>query len=199
MSQKKSQTIVIPTEGIIAGVDEAGRGPLAGPVIAAAVILPDQYELPGLGDSKALSENKRAELYDEIVSQSISWSVGRSEPDEIDEINILWATMKAMQRAVESLAITPDQVLVDGNRCPDIVPTSQAIIKGDTFVDCISAASIIAKQTRDLEMLEFDQQYPEYGFASHKGYPTKKHIEALANHGICAIHRKSYKPVKVYL
>ncbi len=191
--------INIPNLANIAGVDEAGRGPLAGPVITAAVILPSEYCLPNLGDSKKLSGSQRAKLYTEITDQAVAWAVGRAEPDEIDELNILWATMLAMKRAVESLNVAPSHVLVDGNRCPDIDVSSQAVIKGDTFVDCISAASIIAKQSRDREMLEFDQEFPEYGFASHKGYPTKKHLAALADHGICRIHRKSYKPVKIYL
>lgn len=182
-----------------AGVDEAGRGPLAGPVIAAAVILPENYNLAGLNDSKALTEAQRARLYDDITQQAVAWSVGRAEPVEIDRLNILWATLLAMKRAVETLSTTPEQVLVDGNKSPDINLPVRAIVKGDSLVDAISAASIIAKHTRDQEMLAFDQEFPQYGFASHKGYPTKKHIQALAEHGICRIHRKSYKPVKIYL
>ena len=182
---------------LTAGVDEAGRGPLAGPVIAAAVILPLDYDLPGLTDSKALSEQQRADLFEQITQCARSWSVGRSEPDEIDEINILWATMRAMERAINGLALVPEFALIDGNRCPEVTCATQAVIKGDTFVDCISAASIIAKQTRDSEMHRLDQQYPEYGFAQHKGYPTKKHLLALDQHGPCPIHRLTYKPVKM--
>lgn len=182
-----------------AGVDEAGRGPLAGPVIAAAVILPNEYDLPGLTDSKALSESQRKKLYEEITNQAIAWAVGRAEPAEIDELNILWATLTAMERAVHALSVMPEQVLVDGNKPPNIQIPVKAIIKGDLLIDAISAASIIAKHTRDTEMLEFDKLYPQYGFASHKGYPTKKHMQALAEYGVCPIHRKTYKPVKAHL
>jgi len=181
---------------LIAGVDEAGRGPLAGPVITAAVILPAQYQLPGLNDSKKLTEKQRIKLEKLIKSQAICWMTGRSDPDEIDKINILWATMLAMKRAVEGLSVQPERVLVDGNRCPELSIEVEAIIKGDETEPVISAASIIAKQTRDREMIALDKQYPEYGFSSHKGYPTKKHIEALHRYGPTSIHRRSYGPVR---
>lgn len=197
--KEEDRLFVQNLSGLVAGVDEAGRGPLAGPVVAAAVILPESFDLPGLTDSKLLSEAQREELYGAITSQARAWAVGRAEVAEIDELNIYWATLLAMKRAVESLSMTPEQVLVDGNRCPDIVVSARAIVKGDLWVDAISAASIIAKHTRDQEMKNMDELYPEYGFASHKGYPTKQHIQALADHGVTDIHRRSYKPVKACL
>jgi len=180
---------------IIVGVDEAGRGPLVGSVVAGAVILPNDFDLPELTDSKKLSEKKRNTLYT-LITQQCRWSVGESTPQEIDEINILQATMLAMRRAVENLNIKYDQVLVDGNRCPKL-ENCQSIIKGDLTEPVISAASIIAKVTRDRQMIELDGQYPEYGFSKHKGYGTKVHLQALAEFGaIKHQHRYSFAPVK---
>ena len=180
---------------IIVGVDEAGRGPLVGSVVAGAVILPNDFDLPELTDSKKLSEKKRETLY-ALITQQCQWAVGESSPQEIDEINILQATMLAMKRAVENLNIKYDQVLVDGNRCPEL-ENCQSIIKGDLTEPVISAASIIAKVTRDRQMFALDEQYPEYGFAKHKGYGTKVHLQALAEFGaIKHQHRYSFAPVK---
>ena len=180
---------------IIVGVDEAGRGPLVGSVVAGAVILPNDFDLPELTDSKKLSEKKRETLY-ALITQQCQWAVGESSPQEIDEINILQATMLAMKRAVENLNIKYDQVLVDGNRCPEL-ENCQSIIKGDLTEPVISAASIIAKVTRDKQMVALDEQYPEYGFAKHKGYGTKVHLQALAEFGaIKHQHRYSFAPVK---
>ena len=180
---------------IIVGVDEAGRGPLVGSVVAGAVILPNDFDLPELTDSKKLSEKKRETLY-ALITQQCQWAVGESSPQEIDEINILQATMLAMKRAVENLNIKYDQVLVDGNRCPEL-ENCQSIIKGDLTEPVISAASIIAKVTRDRQMVALDEQYPEYGFAKHKGYGTKVHLQALAEFGsIKHQHRYSFAPVK---
>jgi len=184
---------------LYAGVDEAGRGPLAGPVIAAAVILDRENRIYGLVDSKKLNEKQRAELFHLIRQRSLSWSVGRAEHHEIDKINILNATMLAMQRAVDNLKIKPHQVLIDGNRCPQLDCPAQAIIKGDQTESCISAASIIAKVVRDEEMIEMDRKYPGYGFAEHKGYPTRRHIESLGKIGVSPIHRRSFSPVQRYL
>lgn len=180
---------------IIVGVDEAGRGPLVGSVVAGAVILPNDFDLPGLTDSKKLSEKKRETLY-ALIIQQCQWAVGGSSPQEIDEINILQATMLAMKRAVENLNIKYDQVLVDGNRCPEL-ENCQSIIKGDLTEPVISAASIIAKVTRDRQMVALDEQYPEYGFAKHKGYGTKVHLQALAEFGAIKYqHRYSFAPIK---
>lgn len=181
---------------LIAGVDEVGRGPLAGPVVTAAVILDPDHPVEGLMDSKKLSESRREELSEIIKENCLAWSIGRAEVDEIDDINILQATMLAMQRAVAGLSPMPDHVLIDGNRCPDLPCTAEAIIKGDGTVPAISAASIIAKVTRDREMVELDSQYPGYGLAGHKGYPTKKHIDALIELGVTPIHRRSFAPVR---
>ncbi|MGI2170608.1 ribonuclease HII [Shewanella sp. MF05960] len=183
------------SQGRVAGVDEVGRGPLVGDVVTAAVILDPTKPIIGLNDSKKLSEKRRNALYQEIMTNALSVSVGRASPAEIDELNILHATMLAMQRAVAGLSIKPQRVLVDGNRVPDFGIASHAVIKGDGLVAAISAASIIAKVTRDAEMETLDNQYPQYGFAKHKGYPTKAHFEALALHGVLAEHRKSFKPV----
>ena len=183
---------------LIAGVDEAGRGPLAGPVIAAAVILNPEQPIEGLTDSKKLTANRRQKLEELIKHHSLAWSIGRAEVEEIDKINILHATMLAMKRAVESLSVTPEHVQVDGNRCPNITLSVEAIIKGDESVAVISAASILAKESRDREMIEMDKLYPGYGFAQHKGYPTKVHMQALADIGICPIHRRTYAPVQKY-
>lgn len=183
------------SQGTVAGVDEVGRGPLVGDVVTAAVILDPNKPIAGLNDSKKLSEKRRNALYQDIIDNALSVSVGRASPAEIDELNILHATMLAMQRAVAGLSIEPQRVLVDGNRVPDFGIASHAVIKGDGLVAAISAASIIAKVTRDAEMDMLDQQYPQYGFAKHKGYPTKAHFEALALHGVLPEHRKSFKPV----
>ncbi|NIY84199.1 ribonuclease HII [Vibrio hepatarius] len=181
---------------LIAGVDEVGRGPLVGDVVTAAVILDPNNPIEGLNDSKKLSEKKRLALLPEIKHKALAWSVGRCSPEEIDQLNILQATMVAMQRAVEGLNVTPDFVLIDGNRCPQLPMQSQAVVKGDLRVAEISAASIIAKVVRDQEMEELDKQHPEFGFAKHKGYPTKAHFEAIEQHGVIDQHRKSFKPVK---
>ncbi|MGX3021103.1 ribonuclease HII [Ursidibacter sp. B-7004-1] len=186
---------VYPQATLIAGVDEVGRGPLVGAVVTAAVILDPNNPITGLADSKKLSEKRRMALAEEIKQKALCWSLGRAEPDEIDKLNILHATMLAMQRAVAGLAIQPDFVLVDGNRIPQLTMPAQAVVKGDSLVAEISAASILAKVARDLEMTELDQRYPEYGFAQHKGYPTKLHFEKLAKLGATPFHRKSFAPV----
>ncbi|WP_415721024.1 ribonuclease HII [Photobacterium ganghwense] len=185
-----------PAATCIAGVDEVGRGPLVGAVVTAAVILDPANPIEGLTDSKKLSEKKRNLLFDEIKEKALAWSLGRCEPEEIDQLNILQATMVAMQRAVAGLAVQPDFVLVDGNKVPQLPMPAQAVVKGDLRVAEISAASILAKVTRDREMEVLDAEYPQYGFAKHKGYPTKAHFEALAEHGAIEQHRKSFKPVK---
>ncbi|HGN0720072.1 ribonuclease HII [Proteus mirabilis] len=187
---------IYPKANLIAGVDEVGRGPLVGAVVTAAVILDPANPIQGLMDSKKLTEKKRNALYDEIKEKALCWAIGRAEPEEIDKLNILWATMKAMERAVAGLSITPDMVLVDGNRCPNLPMASQAVIKGDSLVQEISAASILAKVTRDREMEQLDKLYPDYGFAKHKGYPTAFHMEKLASLGATPYHRKSFAPVK---
>lgn len=181
---------------LLAGVDEVGRGPLVGDVVTAAVILDPNYVIAGLADSKKLSEKKRNLLAQEIKQHALVWSIGRASAEEIDQLNILHATMLAMTRAVEGLAIQPDHVMVDGNRCPNWRYSSEAIVKGDGLIAEISAASIIAKVTRDEEMLLLDKQYPEYGFAQHKGYPTKYHMQKLAELGPLAEYRMSFKPVQ---
>lgn len=184
---------------LVAGVDEVGRGPLAGPVVTAAVILPKDFDLPGLTDSKKLSAKRRQVLADLIRQQATAWALAQASVEEIDELNILAATMLAMQRAVDSLSLRPDRVLVDGNRSPAFDMPSEAIVKGDGLIDCISAASIIAKQSRDKLMREMHQHYPEYGFDSNVGYPTKKHREALKKYGPTPIHRRSFAPVQASL
>ncbi|MEQ4511453.1 ribonuclease HII [Dickeya zeae] len=191
-----SEVFVYPPAGCIAGVDEVGRGPLVGAVVTAAVILDPSRPIVGLADSKTLSEKRRLALYDEIREKALAWSLGRAEPEEIDTLNILHATMLAMQRAVAALPVTPDFVLIDGNRCPALPMPSQAVVKGDSRVAEISAASILAKVTRDREMEVLDQQFPEYGFAQHKGYPTAYHLEKLATLGATLHHRRSFAPVK---
>jgi len=180
---------------LIAGVDEAGRGPLAGPVVAAAVILDPHHPIAGLADSKALSAARRETLAVEIRKHARAHAVAQADVAEIDSLNILHATMLAMRRAVEALGVAPDEVLVDGNRCPDIAYRVRAIVKGDRDVAAISAASILAKTVRDALLVELDAVYPVYGFAQHKGYPTPEHLEALARHGPCAVHRRSFAPV----
>ncbi|EYU14117.1 RNase HII [Photorhabdus aegyptia] len=187
---------IYPQASLIAGVDEVGRGPLVGAVVTAAVILDPLRPIVGLADSKKLSEKRREALYLEITEKALYWSLGRAEPAEIDQLNILHATMLAMQRAVANLPISPEYVLIDGNRCPKLPMPAQAVIKGDGLVAEISAASILAKVTRDREMAELDQLFPEYGFAKHKGYPTAFHLEKLAQLGATEHHRKSFAPVK---
>ena len=184
------------SDGLIAGVDEVGRGPLAGPVVTAAVILDPEQPIEGLMDSKKLSESRREMLAEIIKQRALAWSLGRAEVEEIDDINILQATMLAMQRAVAGLSIAPDHVLIDGNRCPSLPCTAEAIIKGDEHIPAISAASILAKVSRDQEMIEMDAKYPGYGLATHKGYPTKAHIDALTQLGVTPIHRRSFAPVR---
>ncbi|WP_412501013.1 ribonuclease HII [Shewanella chilikensis] len=186
-------------QGLVAGVDEVGRGPLVGDVVTAAVILDPANPVTGLNDSKKLSEKKREALYEEILAKALAVSVGRASPAEIDELNILHATMLAMQRAVAGLSVRPEKVLVDGNRTPDFGLSSAAVVKGDGLIPAISAASIIAKVTRDREMAELDFRHPEYGFAAHKGYPTKAHFEALSQHGVLPEHRRSFRPVREWL
>jgi len=180
----------------LAGVDEVGRGPLAGPVVAAAVILDPERPIEGLKDSKKLTERRREILAVQIRERALAWSLGRAEVQEIDEINILQASLLAMQRAVAGLTLAPELVLVDGNRCPRLDYPSQAIVKGDSRVPAISAASIIAKVSRDHEMIELDNSYPGYGLAKHKGYPSKAHLEALQTLGVTPVHRRSYAPVR---
>ena len=185
---------------LIAGVDEAGRGPLAGSVVASAVILHPDTNIAGLTDSKKLSEKKRIDLEQIIKQQALCWSVAEASVEEIDEINILQASMLAMQRAVLTLDIKPDQVLVDGNREPELADYSvQAIIKGDLTEPCISAASILAKQYRDRMMLALDEEFPQYQFARHKGYPTQLHRDLLKQYGVSPIHRRSFRPVRELL
>lgn len=184
---------------LIAGVDEVGRGPLVGDVVTAAVILDPAKPIEGLADSKKLSEKKREQLFAIIQRDALAWAVGRAQPKEIDKLNILHATMLAMSRAVEALPIVPEHVLVDGNRCPSWPYSSEAVVKGDSLYTQISAASILAKVTRDREMYELDKLYPAYGFAQHKGYPTKLHLQKLAELGPIQQHRLSFKPVQVAL
>ncbi len=183
-------------EGRLAGVDEVGRGPLAGDVVAAAVILDPARPIAGLADSKTLSEKRREELAPLIKERALCWSVARSSVVEIDEINILQASLLAMCRAVEALALQPSFVLVDGNRLPSWAYAAQAVIKGDSRVAAIAAASILAKVQRDTELVALDGRYPGYGFAKHKGYPTAVHLRALRELGVTAVHRRSFAPVK---
>lgn len=187
---------VYPDAKLIAGVDEVGRGPLVGAVVTAACILDPNKPIEGLTDSKKLTEKKREALAEEIKEKALSWSIARADADEIDELNILHATMLAMQRAVAHLSVQPDFVLIDGNRCPSLPMPSQAVVKGDLRVAEISAASILAKVARDNEMKELDKLYPDFCFAKHKGYPTKLHFEMLAKLGPTPQHRQSFKPVK---
>lgn len=183
----------------IAGVDEAGRGPLIGSVVAAAVILDPNNPIQGLNDSKKLSEKKREKLFVEIQEKALAWSIAEATHQEIDELNILNATLLAMQRAVAGLSITPDKVLVDGDKKPHLAMDCEAVVGGDALHAEISAASILAKVTRDRQMLEMDQQYPEYQFAKHKGYPTKVHLEKIEQYGVLPEHRRSYRPVRLKL
>jgi ribonuclease HII len=184
------------TNMLIAGVDEVGRGPLAGPVVAAAVILNPNQPIMQIKDSKSLSEKDREQLFYIIQKACLAWSIGRAEVHEIDTMNILQASLLAMERAVQRLKIKPDQVLVDGKHCPNISYSVEAIINGDQTVPVISAASIIAKVIRDREMIIYDAYYPEYGFAAHKGYGTKQHLNAIAKYNITPIHRRSFRPIK---
>ncbi|MDB5848130.1 MAG: ribonuclease [Rhodoferax sp.] len=179
----------------MAGVDEAGRGPLAGPVMAAAVILDDLRPIHGLADSKKLTAARREELFDEIRAKALCCSVAHATVEEIDQFNILQATLLAMRRAVEGLRLTPLRVLVDGNRLPTLKMMAEAIVKGDALVPAISAASILAKVTRDRWCAEIDLQYPHYGFGTHKGYGTTAHLDALRAHGACPLHRRTFSPV----
>ena len=185
--------------GLVAGVDEAGRGPLAGPVAVAAVILDDTRPLAGLTDSKVLSARARQRLHDDICAHALCVEVAWASPQEIDELNILQATLRAMSQAVQNLRLTPTSVLVDGNRLPKLSVPAQAIVKGDLLMPVISAASIVAKVRRDAWCLEAHQQYPQYGFAVHKGYPTKAHLEALRRHGPSPVHRRSFAPVREWM
>jgi len=181
---------------LVAGVDEAGRGPLAGPVTAAAVILDPAHPVAGIADSKQLSPARRDELEPLIKQAAIAWAVASADVGEIDALNILQASLLAMKRAVEALAASPQLVLVDGNRCPSLVCAAQAIVGGDASVPAIGAASILAKVSRDREMERLDALYPAYGFARHKGYPTREHHAALREQGPCEIHRRSFGPVR---
>jgi ribonuclease HII len=181
--------------GLVAGVDEAGRGPLAGPVVAAAVILDDLHPIKGLADSKKLTASRRDALFDEIRAKALCCSIALASVEEIDQLNILQATLLAMRRAVEGLRLKPIRVLVDGNRLPVLRIQAEAIVKGDSLVPAISAASILAKVHRDRLCADMDQQYPHYGFARHKGYGTAVHLAALQEHGACEQHRKSFRPV----
>ncbi len=186
----------LPAVVLLAGVDEVGRGPLAGDVVTAAVILDPARPIAGLADSKALTEKKREQLYPIILERALACSIARANVEEIDSLNILQATLLAMTRAVEGLAVAPEFVAVDGNRLPSWSYPSRAIVKGDSRVAAISAAAILAKVTRDREMAELDRHYPGYGFAVHKGYGTRAHLEALQRLGPCAIHRRSFKPLR---
>ncbi|MBU3623585.1 ribonuclease HII [Polynucleobacter sp. AP-Latsch-80-C2] len=184
----------------VCGVDEAGRGPLVGAVVAGAVVLDPGNPIAGLKDSKKLSPARREYLYEQIMQKSKAWGIGEASPAEIDEINILQATMLAMRRAIEDLTTRlgawPDKALIDGNRCPELPITAEAIVKGDTKEPAISAASVLAKVTRDRQMQELHERHPQYGFAQHMGYPTEAHFAALQNFGVCAEHRRSFAPVR---
>lgn len=187
------------SEVLICGVDEAGRGPLAGAVFAAAVILDPAHPIAGLADSKAISEKRRDALAVQIKERARAWCIASASVDEIDAINILQASLLTMKRAVEGLRLAPSEVWVDGNKLPHWSWPSRAIVGGDALVEEISAASILAKTARDAEMVELHQKYPLYGFDKHKGYPTAAHMAALQTHGVCEIHRRSYAPIKQQL
>jgi ribonuclease HII len=209
MPSRKSSTAADPAPaqlglhwdapGLVAGVDEAGRGPLAGPVVAAAVILDELQPIQGLADSKVLSPARRERLFDEIRAKALACCIAEASVEEIDRLNILHATMLAMKRAVEGLRLLPHRVLVDGNRLPQLKMPGEAIVKGDSKVAAISAASILAKVHRDRLCLVLHEAYPAYGFATHKGYPTADHLAALRQHGACPEHRRSYAPVRAVL
>ena len=196
MATEYKTQFIYPNADLIAGVDEVGRGPLVGAVVTAAVILDPNNPIEGLGDSKKLSEKKRLLLAQEIKQKALAWSLGRAEPAEIDDLNVSHATMLALQRAIKSLKIRPHFVLVDGNHIPELDIPAWAIVKGDSLVPEISAASILAKVARDAEMLALDKQFPQYAFAQHKGYPTKLHLEKLAEFGVLPQHRRSFAPVR---
>ncbi|MDR3087806.1 MAG: ribonuclease HII [Azoarcus sp.] len=186
-------------EAKICGVDEAGRGPLCGSVVAAAVILDPTRPIEGLADSKKLSARSRARLADLIRERALAWSVAEATPEEIDRLNILQASLLAMQRAVTALSVTPDEVLIDGNRCPALALPTRAIVGGDALEPAISAASILAKTTRDAHMRELDRRYPQFGLAQHKGYPTAAHLAAIRQYGVADFYRKSFAPVRQIL
>jgi len=181
---------------LIAGVDEAGRGPLAGPVVAAAVILPPGGGIEGLNDSKKLSASRRMLLAETIKARAVAWAIARADVEEIDRLNILQATLLAMQRAVAALEPSPHRVQVDGNQCPRFACPATAVVRGDAKVPAISAASILAKVARDEEMILLDSRYPGYGLAKHKGYPTRDHLRAIETLGVSAVHRRSFKPIR---
>jgi len=195
LRQTDMRGLTLSVNGLIAGVDEAGRGPLVGPVVAAAVILDDLQPIVGLDDSKVLSEKKRERLFDQIRARALCFCVAQASVEEIDSLNILQATLLAMQRAVKGLRLVPKLVMVDGNRAPNLPMRCEAVVKGDALVAAISAASILAKVTRDRLCQELDAQYPGYGFAQHKGYGTAQHLAALQALGACPQHRKSFRPV----
>ncbi|MFN7477743.1 MAG: ribonuclease HII [Burkholderiales bacterium] len=196
IASKVTQLDLFSVSGVrVCGVDEAGRGPLAGAVVAAAVILHPDRAIPGLADSKKLSARKRERLALEIKQQAWAWAVAEASVEEIDQLNILQASLLAMKRAVMSLSLVPDRVLVDGNQLPDLPYSVQAIIGGDASQPSISAASILAKTSRDAALIELDQRYPDYGFAQHKGYPTPQHLQAIRQYGVLPVHRKSFAPV----
>ncbi|MCW7540309.1 ribonuclease HII [Aquabacterium sp. A7-Y] len=204
MRSRKSSTVEqLPLswdiQGLLAGVDEAGRGPLAGPVVAAAVILDETQPIEGLADSKQLTERTRERLFDEIRAKALCCSIAEASVEEIDSLNILHATMLAMRRAVEGLRLKPAKVLVDGNRLPVLKVAAEAIVQGDAKVPAISAASILAKVHRDRLCLQLHELHPQYGFAVHKGYPTPEHLAALRTHGACVVHRRSFAPVRAAL
>lgn len=189
----------VGSDVLVAGVDEVGRGPLAGDVVTAAVILDPQRPVAGLADSKQLSEARREQLYAAITERALAWAVARASVAEIDSLNILQASLLAMRRAVEALSVQPGFVYVDGNRCPQWPYRSEAVVKGDSRVACIAAASILAKVTRDRELVALDALYPGYGLARHKGYPSPEHLQALQQLGPSPIHRRSFKPVAALL
>jgi len=191
-----AEPILFDAGTVVAGVDEAGRGPLAGPVMAAAVVLDDNNPVEGLADSKALSPSRRTELATRIRAQARAWCVASATTEEIDRLNILQASLLAMQRAVLGLGLEPGLALVDGNQKPPLECPMRTVVKGDVLIPAISAASILAKVERDLQMIELDRLYPEYGFAIHKGYPTAAHLSALELHGVSPVHRRSFAPVK---
>ena len=186
--------LIVP-EGLVCGVDEAGRGPLAGPVVAAAVILDPARPIAGLNDSKKLSAKKRVALAGLIRERALAWAVAEASVEEIDQLNILHASMLAMQRAVAALQVTPERALIDGNRCPSLAMPAEAVVQGDAKVAAIAAASILAKTVRDEGMLVLHAQYPHYGFDRHMGYPTAAHCAARAAHGVSPVHRRSFAPV----
>ncbi|MFP8967267.1 ribonuclease HII [Pokkaliibacter sp. CJK22405] len=190
------QTALDFSQGLIAGVDEVGRGPLFGRVVTAAVILDPSKPIAGLADSKVLTEKRRDALYEQIRADALSYCIAWASVEEIDRLNILHGTMLAMQRAVAGLHVQPDFVYVDGNRCPELPMPSEPVVKGDSKVACISAASILAKVFRDREVITLAKEYPGYGLEKHKGYPTKQHLEALQTLGVTPFHRRSFKPVQ---